>query len=198
MGKFGVKLLPNIKDIMTSVYWRELVNFCKNSNLDYKKLCACDVHYCNERAVVYIKPGTKVSLVVPTENYSAILMQEDVVLIVVLPVKDTEDVVFYSNDNTRKYLKVEEDSDESIEAMLLEHDLEGAAYFTGDNYKSAIIGYTEDGRIVYSYDLMISWRIQQTGETYEEAVEWIEFNTLRTIPYMGQKAPIIMYNFLAE
>ena len=95
MGKFGVKLLPNIKDIMTSVYWKEVIGFCKNSNLDYQKLCACDVYYCNERAVVYIKPGSKINLVVPTKNYSAVLLQEDVILVVVLPVNDTEDVVFY-------------------------------------------------------------------------------------------------------
>ena len=26
-----------------------------------------------------------------------------------------------------------------------------------------------------------------------ESIEWIEFNTLRALPYMGSDAPIIMY-----
>ena len=28
---------------------------------------------------------------------------------------------------------------------------------------------------------------------YEDAMEWIDFNTLRAIPYLGEGAPIIMY-----
>ena len=27
---------------------------------------------------------------------------------------------------------------------------------------------------------------------YEEAIEWIEYNTIRALPYMGNKAPIIV------
>jgi hypothetical protein len=29
--------------------------------------------------------------------------------------------------------------------------------------------------------------------TEEEAIEWIDYNTIRALPYMGEKAPIIMY-----
>lgn len=29
--------------------------------------------------------------------------------------------------------------------------------------------------------------------TEEDAIEWIDFNTLRTVPYMGNKAPIIVF-----
>lgn len=28
---------------------------------------------------------------------------------------------------------------------------------------------------------------------YEEAVEYIDYNPVRTIPYLGEKAPIILY-----
>lgn len=30
--------------------------------------------------------------------------------------------------------------------------------------------------------------------TDEEAIEWIDYNTIRAIPYMGEKAPIVMYS----
>lgn len=30
--------------------------------------------------------------------------------------------------------------------------------------------------------------------TGEEAMEWVDYNTIRAIPYMGDKHPIIMYN----
>ena len=31
------------------------------------------------------------------------------------------------------------------------------------------------------------------GFTEEEAIEWIDYNTIRALPYAGSKAPIIMY-----
>lgn len=29
--------------------------------------------------------------------------------------------------------------------------------------------------------------------TEQEAIEWIEYNTIRALPYFGSDAPIIMY-----
>ena len=37
-------------------------------------------------------------------------------------------------------------------------------------------------------DLMVS-----DDMSYVAALEFIEYNTLRTIPYMGENAPIILY-----
>lgn len=78
--------------------------------------------------------------------------------------------------------------------MLLDNGLEGTAYFTGDNYDSAILGYTEDGRLVYSYEKMIEWLMINNNTDYLSAQEWIDYNALRTIPYMGEKSPIIVYD----
>ena len=30
--------------------------------------------------------------------------------------------------------------------------------------------------------------------SYEDAVEFIDYNTIRAIPYMGEKAPIVIYD----
>lgn len=40
---------------------------------------------------------------------------------------------------------------------------------------------------------MIDWLTKETGWSDEEAVEWIEYNTMRALPYFGERAPIIMY-----
>ena len=52
---------------------------------------------------------------------------------------------------------------------------------------------TEDARVVYDYDLMR--RILETRDemTEEEASEWLDYNTLRALPYAGENAPVVMY-----
>ena len=40
---------------------------------------------------------------------------------------------------------------------------------------------------------MVEWLVETEGFTIEEAVEWIEYNTIRALPYMEEGAPIIMY-----
>ena len=40
---------------------------------------------------------------------------------------------------------------------------------------------------------MINWLIKTEGLNYEEAAEWIEYNTIRALPYFGEDAPIIIY-----
>ena len=40
---------------------------------------------------------------------------------------------------------------------------------------------------------MIQWLMDTEQWSYEDAVEWIDYNTIRALPYMGEGAPIIMY-----
>lgn len=60
------------------------------------------------------------------------------------------------------------------------------------SYDASIVGLTEGNRVVYSFDSMVEELMEDEGWTYEEAVEWLEYNTLRAIPYMGEQAPIIV------
>ena len=80
-------------------------------------------------------------------------------------------------------------AEEKIQAM----GCEDVVILTNYSYDSALIGVTEDGRAVYDYERMIRWLIATEGWTGEEAEEWIHYNTLRALPYMGDKAPRIMY-----
>lgn len=77
--------------------------------------------------------------------------------------------------------------------LLVELGLEESIVFENPDYDSAIIGYDENsGRIIYDYELMVEYLIEQDGIDYEDAVDFIEYNTVRACPYMGEGAPIIM------
>ena len=59
--------------------------------------------------------------------------------------------------------------------------------------KMQSFGATHDGRIVYDYDKMVEYLMNNDGWSDIEAIEWIEYNVIRSIPYMGSDAPIVMY-----
>ena len=62
------------------------------------------------------------------------------------------------------------------------------------SYDGSIIGVTTDDRVVYSYDKMVEELMQDEEWSYEYAVDWIDYNTIRALPYAGPNGPIIMYN----
>lgn len=70
-------------------------------------------------------------------------------------------------------------------------------------FDHSIIGVTEN-QIIYDFKEMIHelWydekmRINKNTDT-DEIVDFIEYNVLRAIPYMGENKPIIMYDYLFE
>ena len=60
----------------------------------------------------------------------------------------------------------------------------------------AIIGISHDDRLIYDYEKLIKAFMKGDKITEEEAIEWIDYNTLRSLPYMGSNAPIIMNHIL--
>ena len=77
--------------------------------------------------------------------------------------------------------------------ILMDQGFENFIIFENPDYDSAIIGITEDNQVVYDYDKMIDHLMQKDGMDYEEAIDFISYNTIRSLPYVGQGAPIIMY-----
>jgi hypothetical protein len=47
-----------------------------------------------------------------------------------------------------------------------------------DGLDEAIMGYSQDGLLIYSYDLMLDLFMKQNEWTQLEAEEWIDFNVL--------------------
>lgn len=81
----------------------------------------------------------------------------------------------------------------NAEDRLMDAGYEGVKYLTNYSYDDALIGVSEDGRAIYDFDKMVEWLMNEVGLSDSEAVEWIEYNTIRALPYFGEGAPIIMY-----
>ena len=61
-----------------------------------------------------------------------------------------------------------------------------------EQYADAIVGITYDGNhVVYSTEAFQECLVKE-GMTPEEAADWISYNTARSIPFMGEFAPILM------
>ena len=80
-----------------------------------------------------------------------------------------------------------------IEEVLLDNGLDGAIYFENPSYADAIIGYTSDNRIVYDYNLMVESLMKEDNISEIDAIEFIEYNTIRALGYIGNECPIIVY-----
>ena len=69
-----------------------------------------------------------------------------------------------------------------------------AIVFDNHAYDNSIIGTTFDGRAIYDFDKMAEELMNDEGWSEDEAVEWLEVNTLRSLPYAGEKAPLVVYS----
>lgn len=72
---------------------------------------------------------------------------------------------------------------------------EEAVVFNVPSYDNAIIGLSDDGRVIYDYDLMVKELTNDTALTDDEDIQYIDYNTIRTLPYIEEQVrPIILYN----
>ena len=76
-----------------------------------------------------------------------------------------------------------------------------ALMFRDPDFYDAIIGYYFNDYdlpvLVYSYDKMVEClaaEYEDSEDPYLDAIEFIDYNTMRTLPYMNAKGrPIIIY-----
>ena len=81
----------------------------------------------------------------------------------------------------------------SVEERILDSGYENVIVFANDDFEDALIGISDDNRAIYDFDLMVEWLMKQDNMDETEAVEFIEYNTIHALPYVGDGAPIIMY-----
>lgn len=69
-----------------------------------------------------------------------------------------------------------------------------------DNYADAFIGMTNGGSAVYGYYKMVASLAEKTGLSLDEAAEWIDYNTVRSIAYLPKDctAPTIVYEITQQ
>lgn len=71
-----------------------------------------------------------------------------------------------------------------------ERGLDEVVIFENPSFDEAFIGVSDDDRAIYDFDKMVDCLSKDM--TIEEAVEFIEYNTIRALPYVP-KSPIILY-----
>lgn len=83
----------------------------------------------------------------------------------------------------------------AVNKELREKLPDGTLILDNASYDNSIVGITFDNRLIYSFDKMIDEYMQENNCEEIDAVEWIEYNTIRALPYFGDKAPIIMQEY---
>lgn len=86
---------------------------------------------------------------------------------------------------------------QAIRDALCDMGHEEAVVFDGPDYDEAIVGVTDDGQVVYDYDAMVECLMKQDNIGRLEAIEFIEYNTMRALPYF-ENAPIVMNRIRLE
>jgi len=65
-----------------------------------------------------------------------------------------------------------------------------------DAYCDSLVGVTDDRRAVYDKDTMVEEFAKYHNCSEEEALEFIDFNVIRALPYYYEKAPIVFNRLL--
>lgn len=81
---------------------------------------------------------------------------------------------------------------EAIRQALRDMDHDEAIIFDQPDYDDAIVSVTDEGRVIYDFDAMVKCLVDRDNMSEMEAIEFIEYNSIRALPYAGELAPIIM------
>jgi len=81
---------------------------------------------------------------------------------------------------------------DSLKKYLCERGYEESVVLEQPAFMDAVVGVSEDGRVIYAYEKMVRSLMQSDEMDYEEATEFIDYNTLGALPSMGKKAPIVL------
>lgn len=68
-----------------------------------------------------------------------------------------------------------------------------ALVFDNPAYDGAIIGETFDGRAIYDIEKMADELAADDDISIEEAMDFIDYNAIRSLPYAGNKAPVVVH-----
>lgn len=78
--------------------------------------------------------------------------------------------------------------------ILEDLDYENLVVFDNPDYDDAIIGVSHDDRVIYDYDKMIRHLVENENMTVEDAADFISYDTIRSLSYRGEDAPIVMFS----
>lgn len=81
---------------------------------------------------------------------------------------------------------------EEVKEYITERYDEDVIVYDSPSYAEAFIGISNDNRAIYSYNKMIDWLMKEDKISEEEAVEFIDYNTLGA--YYSDKQPIVCFD----
>ena len=79
---------------------------------------------------------------------------------------------------------------EEVNSYAVDNELD-IMILSSPSFDNSIIGITTDDRVVYDMDLMIADLMQSEDMTETEAIDYIEYNTIRALSYV-QNGPIVI------
>lgn len=80
--------------------------------------------------------------------------------------------------------------------MLYDMGYEDFVLFENPDYDSAIIGISDDNRVIYDYDKMVEDLMVTDGMEWLDAAEFIDYNTIGAYSETPDRDPIVMYRLL--
>ena len=83
---------------------------------------------------------------------------------------------------------------ESLKKALVDRGEEDAVVLENPDFADAVVGVSDEGRVVYDYGRMVRSLMREDGMDEEEAREFIDYNTIRALPYMGDRRPVVLYD----
>jgi hypothetical protein len=77
---------------------------------------------------------------------------------------------------------------------MLAENYEGTKILTERYFDTAIVGITNEDRVVYDFDKLVEALVTNEHMKLHEAQEYIEYNVIRALPYIKEQAPVILYS----
>ena len=79
------------------------------------------------------------------------------------------------------------ESNDSLKEWLVDQGYEDAIVLESPTYRNAVLGISEDGRVIYSERIIIEDMVVDEGMDIDDAFDNFSYNLLRALPYMGGK-----------
>lgn len=74
---------------------------------------------------------------------------------------------------------------------------ENSLLFENPSFDGSIIGVTTWGGVIYDYNKMVDEYMNENKCSYEDADDFISYNTIRSLDYITEPAkPVIMFSIL--
>ncbi len=83
-----------------------------------------------------------------------------------------------------------------LKDLLNELEYTNTVVLENPSYLNAIIGITDEGALCYSYEKMIECLMEEDKMEYEDAMEFVDYNTIQALPYVSSMGvrPIVVYD----